>query len=480
MSAKKISKSAQDSPPKNMVSGLPTKPFFVRMLVRDIELEDAVLDLLDNCIDGVVRTNLKKTPANKDQPYKGFHAAITMKRDRFEISDNCGGIPRQVAIKSAFRLGRLPEEIANLPTVGLYGIGMKRAIFKLADSAYVESRHGNSNFRVDFSEEWLQNDDDWYLPLKKARRTRSGTTVVVDKLKPEIGERFDAGSNFVDDFKKFVAAHYSLIIHKGFEVKVNGDVIKPEPFKLLTAAATAFADGTGLAPYCFRGIVDDVHIELYAGLYRNLPSETELDEEQSSRGSSDDAGWSVACNDRIVVNRDKTRLTGWGDGGVPRYHGQFIAISGLVLLTSDTPEKLPLTTTKRGLEASTNVYLVVREQMQLATKYFTSFTNRWKGKIDELEAIYRDSSPRTVDQLRSMLKKVSYSQVRKVAGAERFEPSLPQPKPEDRGQRITFYRPKDKANKLGKVLFGDEDWDYEQLGGACFDSLYTKHLGRRG
>ena len=30
----------------------PTKQFFVSMLTRDINLADAILDLVDNCLDG--------------------------------------------------------------------------------------------------------------------------------------------------------------------------------------------------------------------------------------------------------------------------------------------------------------------------------------------------------------------------------------------------------------------------------------------
>jgi hypothetical protein len=149
-------------------------------------------------------------------------------------------------------------------------------------------------------------------------------------------------------------------------------------------------------------------------------------------------------------------------------------------LSSDKPEKLPLTTTKRGLEASTNIYLVVREQMQIATKYFTTFTNRWKSKVKELEAFYRQSELRNVDRIRVMLKNAEFSKVKKIAGAERFQPELPQPKVEDKGQRIAFYRPRDKADKLGHALFGADDWDYETLGETCFDALYTKHVGKRG
>lgn len=38
----------------------PAKAFFIDMLTRDISLEDAILDLLDNCVDGALRTGLKK------------------------------------------------------------------------------------------------------------------------------------------------------------------------------------------------------------------------------------------------------------------------------------------------------------------------------------------------------------------------------------------------------------------------------------
>ena len=38
----------------------PTKRFFVEMLTRDIDLEDAILDLLDNCLDGVSRSSQSK------------------------------------------------------------------------------------------------------------------------------------------------------------------------------------------------------------------------------------------------------------------------------------------------------------------------------------------------------------------------------------------------------------------------------------
>ena len=39
------------------VNAAPVKSFFVSMLTRDIKLEEAILDLLDNCVDGIIRSN---------------------------------------------------------------------------------------------------------------------------------------------------------------------------------------------------------------------------------------------------------------------------------------------------------------------------------------------------------------------------------------------------------------------------------------
>jgi len=36
------------------VSVFPSKHFFVDMLTRDIEFSEAILDLLDNCVDGTI------------------------------------------------------------------------------------------------------------------------------------------------------------------------------------------------------------------------------------------------------------------------------------------------------------------------------------------------------------------------------------------------------------------------------------------
>lgn len=113
------------------------------MLTRDIDLKDAILDLLDNCVDGIQRTlrDEAENEASPDLPYEGFWADIELSESGFTISDNCGGIPLDVAQRYAFRMGK-PKGVRdddNIATIDTYGIGLKRAIFKMGQTAQVLS-----------------------------------------------------------------------------------------------------------------------------------------------------------------------------------------------------------------------------------------------------------------------------------------------------------------------------------------------------
>jgi hypothetical protein len=134
--------------------GGPTKRFFVSMLTRDIELKYAILDLIDNCVDGATRQ--LKGKLKGDKPYDGYAARLTLSAKSFDISDNCGGIP-QAAIKDAFLLGR-PKIEQNIPTIGMYGIGMKRAIFKIGEEAAVESYAADGAFEVNYTRDCGSSD----------------------------------------------------------------------------------------------------------------------------------------------------------------------------------------------------------------------------------------------------------------------------------------------------------------------------------
>ena len=197
--------------------GSPTKEFFVEMLTRDIELNDAILDLLDNCIDGVVRS--KSVDEHGENFYNSYRAEITISESFFSIRDNCGGIPRQIAEEYAFRMGRVPTTNTNQPTIGIYGIGMKRAIFKIGKEAVVFTRNNGLRYSVLIPASWASDTDNWEFPIDEANNQNTldenGTEVRVTTLNDNIVSLWsnkDKIKTFTERLKKSIQESYSLII----------------------------------------------------------------------------------------------------------------------------------------------------------------------------------------------------------------------------------------------------------------------------
>jgi len=470
------------------VDARPTKRFFVRMLTRDIELRDAILDLLDNCIDGVVRT-IKNRPATTkkgkvDKPYNGFEARIAANPKRFELTDNCGGIPRDVAMHKAFRLGR-PEgtEDEMIETVGVYGIGMKRAIFKLGQKAVVFSQNKGDAFDVKIDSNWLRKDDDWNLPITDAAAKEiDGTSILVEELYEPIAQQFDEkNSTFLGDLAKLIGQLYAVFIGKGFKVYVNGKLVEPIEVRLLGTGFTTRQD-EAINPYVFKGKIKGVDLEVVVGFYRPLASEAEAEEAlELPQATRDRAGWSVICNDRLVLHADKSHVTGWGVGDVPNYHGQFISIAGVVSFRSTNASLLPLNTTKRGLDTSSDIYFVALNYMMEGLKLFTDFTNKWKQKdssaaFDEAAPLDPAGVPTALPD--SAFRKVPDKKVGPDGEAKVFKPNLPKPTtPEKTEERIAFTRPIRDIRAASRYLFDGEEREPSEVGGECFD--YVVREARR-
>ena len=460
------------------VDATPVKSFFVDMLTRDIELVDAILDLLDNCVDGILRLKgdcSDQTPT----PYEDFEAEIKFDASSFSISDNCGGIPWRLH-DYAFRMGKVAENRdSDLPTVGVYGIGMKRAIFKIGRQCLISTKHEEDCYEVEITPEWIEQSDNWKLPVFESSQPdkEDGTTIVIGELNENIETLFDEDKeNFVRELIRKIETHYAFIIAKGFRVTVNGQKIEPKPTKLIFVE-TENERGTDIAirPYIYQTEVDGVNIFLSVGFTRPIPSQEEInDEQEEKRYSSMDAGWTIICNDRAVLYCDRTELTGWGEERVPRYHTQFIAISGIVEFQSNDASKLPTTTTKRGIDASSALYLQVKNKMREGIKIFTDFTNQWKGKGDESQK-YVDLEHKntlTLDETKTKSEKLKLNPVTSRLKGVQFMPKLPRPRPEPTSRkRISYSKDLEEIQVVQNYLFDENSVTPSQVGEKCFDQM---------
>lgn len=465
-------------PENKLVKAGPTKAFFVKMLTRDIDLADAILDLLDNCVDGVVRQLAKKTSRSTGgKPYKGFYANITATKDSFEIADNCGGIPEGIAQDYAFMLGR-PDlnRDSGIETVGMYGIGMKRAIFKLGQECVVESQPDTGRYKVAITSKWLSEDDNWDLELSPHSGNpfaNDGTKISIKKLHKPISRRFNADKDsFLGDLHKEIARHYALILGKGFKVKLNGKEVAPARLSLLSPAKSIGAlSKPSIEPYVFSGKFDGVAVDVIVGFYRPLLKEQELDD-SLLKSTREHAGWTVVCNDRVVLYNDKSPKTGWGTGGVPSFHNQFISIAGFAQFRSNDSMALPLNTTKRGIDTSTDVYHIALDFMQEGLKKFTSFTYDWKRNEESTESSFRDLKPQHPLELTDAVKDDQFKTIRRhrTRGTGKYySPSLPKPASKAKSPRVCFPATEKEIKLLAEHYFGDTSTERSLVGRRCFD-----------
>lgn len=445
------------------INGGPTKRFFVSMLTRDIELDDAILDLIDNCVDGAMRLNPGKK--GSPDPFRNFEAKITLKRTEFEISDNCGGIPFD-QFEDAFSLGRPKLDKDNdVPTIGMYGIGMKRAIFKIAHSATVSSVHTELAVSVDYSRTWLDPDNkEWDLPVEKILNPpkKMGVTVRSKDLLEDIGRHF-ANDAFINKLTLKIGEHFGYIIQKGFTIKLNGVPVRAVTLPL---RSSDFSKLPSIRAFDFHAKIGDVDVDVKIGFFRSLVLEKEIDEETLSSTGREQAGISVICNDRVVLLHDRTIKTGWGDGGVPQFHPQFRAIAGLVILASNNAQQLPLSTTKRDLDVGSDVFLTVRQACIEGIKIFTNFTNAWKGMETEAAEFF-EQAPQKDARRGIQLARDHGMAVRGMPNAKKYRPVLPTPGSKTK-RRISFIRELTDIEAVSLSLFGEKDVRPSEVGDACF------------
>src|SRR5258708_7050038 len=132
----------------------PSKRLFLS-IIADYDLNRSICELVDNGLDVWVRAGRAKAIAI-DIDLNKMQQTITVK-------DDAGGLA-----KSELRYIVGPGQTGTSSTdetIGLFGVGTKRAVVALAQDIKIKTRYGKENtYQVEFDDHWL-TDDDCELPL---------------------------------------------------------------------------------------------------------------------------------------------------------------------------------------------------------------------------------------------------------------------------------------------------------------------------
>lgn len=462
----------------------PTKQFFVSMLTRDISLDDAILDLLDNCLDGAMRI----ADGNKVE-YAQHFVKIKLAKDYFSIEDNCGGIPRDVAINYAFKMGREPDDDrdSDTETIGMYGVGMKRAIFKMGRDALVRTRYGDDSFEVPITSQWLEAKNWDPLPINEPTEVQEklgqpGTTIIVKDLYEGVARHFE-NEAFENKVRTAISEHFTMFLQWGLKVELNDKPVEPVRVEVLVSNRE-----DGPAPFVFHKTIDGVLVSITVGRNTNRALGDEEDEDAGFERdrSSATAGWTVLCNDRAVIVGDKSRITGWGDG-IPLYHPQFAIITGIIEFRSKRADKLPVTTTKRALDTSSNVWLESLVKMKEGMRVWIDYTNQWKnqaGAEQQQARHWEDARPMPLRMAieavakRAATKKLDHEGLEFNPKKSKVLPEPPNKTPSSR--RVTFSKPVEEIRLVGEALLDDENAKPGVVGEKAFDLALARAKKRGG
>ena len=258
----------------------PPKEFFLRTITKDITPEEGISELIDTFIEwylyhksrGVIRN-----PGN---------IIIQIKDEKFKIESDYPGPPKNM-VPDLLRFGGRVDTGCN--KIGAYGIGTKRAIFKLGQDICLEGDDGNEYFYIHIDKDWVKKEDweDLILEDGKSKGTRFNKIEVCD-LYEEIKVEFKS-PKFEKDLRERVKATYSYFTNRFIRIIINGVDIEAYDLNLVF-------EKEKIEPYYREFVESGILVKILVGI---------------TKGENDVYGWYVFCNNRLVIMRDTSDRTGF-------------------------------------------------------------------------------------------------------------------------------------------------------------------------
>ena len=448
----------------NKVKVSPTKAFFVNMITRDITLEDSILDLVDNSVDGAWKNEgSRPTGLAENVNLSAYNISITANKNQFRIEDNCGGMSLEDAVEYAFSFGRREDTPLDDYSIGVYGIGMKRAVFKLGQKILIKSTTKEENGEkigfevpIDVTKWLIIHEGPWDFDLSASEPClEDGVVISVSQLTDSTKNAF-GNPTFIEQLRRTIARDYSLHLNQGLTIEVNGK--KVEGWNI------TFKSGEGFEPARFNYADDidgdQVKIEIIGGMADVPPDSLDPSEKRERR---DPYGWYIICNGRVVLAADKTEISGWSDVW-PKWHPQYAGFIGLLIFSAKNPSNLPLTTTKRSVDRASGVFRQARPKLEKISRTWIEYTNRRKVMNrggDENQMKVRKSETAT--------ESVSVYKVQQ-------QPVLVLPKfgQKIKGEKlanVAYSVPVSRANALARGL-GNANLSYREIGLQSFEYAF--------
>lgn len=459
----------------------PVKEFFIDIITRDIGLIAAILDLVDNSIDSA-------RSMRPDGDLSGLRVDIVANPGEFSIEDNCAGIGVDNAKNYVFRMGRGKGAAVTPGSIGQFGVGLKRGLFKLGNSFIVHSSTGSDSFTIELNVGTWVDEGGWTFPMSvhdRTEPTEHGTTIIVDNLHRRVVEAF-SDEDTLDTLRRELESRHRLAVTNGLALTLNGEAIAKADSTVALSALIAPAVRTFEVPTADGGTLS---VRIVAGVSARQPEEVDEDgEPESQPRAAIDAGWLVFGNGRLLLANDKTSVTGWGSGrnNIPQYHNQFSRFRGFVYMDSVDSNAIPWNTMKTGVDSDSKAWRLIREAMIDAAREVIKLLNYAKlerqigiasaGVDTPILNALKTAGPRDAEEVADEFT-VQYSMtITELRGGVTVPASFPTPNAELIAalKKIQYQVDSSSFDELASAI---GTTSAAEIGRQSFEDYYAKHVG---
>lgn len=331
------------------LNAIPSKRLFLS-IIADYDLNRSICELIDNGLDVWIRGGRASQ----------ITIVITLDSDQQTIcvEDNAGGLP-----KSELRFIVGPGQTGSAPddeTIGIFGVGTKRAVVALAQDIKISTRCGKEKtYQVDFDETWLE-DDDWELALYQVDNISPGTTLVeLQRLRVRIDDEAIA------QLRDHLSATYAKFLSvDSVTITLNGVALVPRFFD-------NWSYPPEYEPRRYYGKLPTadgrvVRVEVTAGL------------SSESSPASGEYGVYFYCNDRLIARAVKTFEVGFMKGYAGLPHPKVSLTRVLVSLNGDA-RSMPWNSSKSDISTKHEVFQALHAWLTQVVKDYAALSRIWMG-----------------------------------------------------------------------------------------------------
>lgn len=359
-----------------VLNGTPDKRMYWS-IISDYDISTGLCELIDNAIDRWV-TSGASYPLN-------IALELNYEQQFIGVFDNAGGVSREdlrFLVASGASLN-----VPTAETIGIFGVGSKRAVVALAEAVTIKTRFGEEgSFQIDLDNDWLEAPT-WDISYFQIPDIEAGTTTIdLSRLRQPFTERD------VDVFRTHVGQTYARFLkNKNCVISINGTQTEALTFD-------QWAYPSGFPP---RSITRAITIEGFSDLQVEITAGLILDRDPAK----ENYGVYFYCNDRLLVKERRTREVGYyvsSEAGVPHPDASLcraiVSIQGAARL-------MPWNSSKSDINFTHPIAKEILPDLIQLVAYFSSLSRRFKNEWDETVFSASKGEIEKIDSLEVLKKK---------------------------------------------------------------------------